>query len=175
MNSTTYTIYIKYLNSNGDNNKTKPGNQDTTGKHGSIPTKPRKITPGKSNNSEDDGISAKEVAGFISAARNPMSALVGSVSKAVAPVAIALACVKLADSVVSASLPIYENLTGDSSVSLNYSNFKSAVSAIMNPFSSTMNIVSRSIEIYNENLKINEQRALTGNSTINTYGGKSSN
>ena len=167
MNTTTYTIYIRY-NARGGNNKTKPGSQATSGK-GASPTKPSKIVPG------NDDMSASDVIGFINAAKNPMSALIGSASKALAPIAITLACAKVADNVISAALPIYEGLTGDSSIGINYSNFKSAISAITNPFGTINDFAQKQIEIYRTNLKVNEQRALTGNSTINTYGGKSSN
>lgn len=166
MNTTTYTIYIRY-GARGGNNKTKPGNQ-ASGK-GANPTKPSKIVPG------NDDMSASDVIGFINTVKNPMSALIGSASKALAPIAITLACAKVADNVISAALPIYEGLTGDSSIGINYSNFKSTISAITNPFGTINDFAQKQVEIYRANLKVNEQRALTGNSTINTYGGKSSN
>ncbi len=169
MNTTTYTIYIRYNARGGGNNKTKPGSQSGSGKGGASPTKPSKIVPG------NDDMSASDVIGFINAAKNPMSALIGSASKALAPIAITLACAKVVDNVITAALPIYEGLTGDSSIGINYSNFRNAISAITNPFGTISDFAQKQIEIYRANLKVNEQRALTGNSTINTYGGKSSN
>lgn len=166
MATQSYTIYVKYAKQPQGSNKCKP-NTESVNK--TIP----KADNGTKTSYEKE--SSTTAIGFINAAKNPMGTLIGSAAKAFAPIAVGLACVKVADSIVQASLPIYEGLTGDYTVSLNYSNFKSAINAIVNPFSTATSYIQKQIEIYRENLKVEEQRALTGNSTINTYGGKSSN
>ena len=165
----SYSIFIKYP-AQTSNNKCKP---DATN---------NKVIPNVDNSlkvasEKEESVSngTTNISGFVRTARNPMSALVGSAAKAFAPIAVGIATAKIIDSVVGAAIPFYTGYTGDTSVSINYANFKSAISAILNPIGTGLNYATKQMELYQERLKIEQQRALTGNSIINNYGGKASN
>lgn len=165
----SYAIYIRYPKTES-NNKCKPSVENN------------KVVPNVDNSlntavqkEEENSISSSSVKGIVKVAKNPMSSLIGSSARAFAPVAVGLATAKIIDSVVGAAIPFYVGYTGDTNVSLNYANFKGAISAIMNPIGTALEYANKQMELYQERLKIEQRRALTGNSIINNYGGKASN
>lgn len=167
MATQSYSITIKYPRQS-TNNKCKPNSENH---NNVIPN----IDNSLKTSSENESESNISISGIVKTAKNPMSALIGSASKAAAPIAVGLATAKLVDSIVSTAIPFYVGYTGDTNVSINYANFKSAISAILNPIGTGLNYATKQMELYQERLKIEQQRALTGNSIINNYGGKSSN
>ena len=165
----SYAIYIRYPKTDS-NNKCKPSSENN------------KVVPNvdnalkvESEKEESTSNGATNINGFVRTAKNPMSSLIGSASRAFAPIAVGIATAKIIDSVVGAAIPFYVGYTGDTSVSINYANFKSAISAVLNPVGTTLNYATKQMELYQERLKIEQRRALTGNSIINNYGGKASN
>ena len=165
----SYAIYIRYPKTES-NNKCKPSVENN------------KVVPNVDNSlntaiqkEEESSINGSSAKGIVKLAKNPMSLLIGSASKAFAPIAVGIATAKVIDSVVGASIPFYVGYTGDTSVSINYANFKGVISAIMNPTGTALEYANKQMELYQERLKIEQRRALTGNSIINNYGGKASN
>lgn len=176
----SYAIYIRYPKTES-NNKCKPGVNTT---NNTAPNVDNPVTNPSSTSSSNiaggsstsgGGSNSFSMVGFIKSAKNPMSTLVGASAKALAPVAVGLATAKLIDSVVGAAIPYYVGYTGDVNASINYANIKSAISSIMNPISTIQSYATSQMELYQERLKIEQRRALTGNSLINNYGGKTSN
>lgn len=170
----SYAIYIRYPKTE-PNNKCKPGVNTTNNVKPNVDNPITNPSNTSSNGGGTDNISKTTAMGIVRTIKNPMSTLVGSAAKALAPVAVGLATAKLVDSVVSTALPFYVGYTGDVRASINYANFKSVISAIMNPVGTVISGATREMEIYQENLKAEQRRALTGNSLINNYGGKTSN
>ncbi len=171
----SYAIYIRYPKTEPEN-KCKPGVNTTNN------VKPRADNPvlnpsatSSNGGGASEGFSASTITGIVKTVKNPMSTLLGTASKAVAPIAVAIATAKVIDSVVDATLPFYVGYTGDVRAQINYANFKSVISAIMNPVGTAISGATREMELYQENLKTEQRRALTGNSLINNYGGKTSN
>lgn len=167
MATQSYSITIKYPRQS-TNNKCKPNSEN----HNNVIPNIDNSLKTSAENENENNIS---ISGIVKTAKNPMSALIGSASKAVAPIAVGLATAKIIDSIVGTAIPYYVGYTGDTSVSINYANFKSVISAILNPIGTGLNYATKQMELYQERLKIEQQRALTGNSIINNYGGKSSN
>lgn len=167
MATQSYSITIKYPRQSS-NNKCKPNSE---AHNNTIPNNDN----GAINSESSENSSASTVMSVIKTVKNPMSALIGTTAKALAPVAVTLAVVKLADSVVNAVIPYYVGYTGDVNAGINYANFKSAISGILNPIGTLQSYATKQMEVYQESLKIEERRALTGNSIINNYGGKTSN
>ena len=173
MATQSYAIYIRYPNEK-TNNKTIPNQEQNNN------TKPINVPSGGGSSSGGDsgssgGGSGFSVSGIIRTIKNPMGSLLGSVSKAVPAVAVVMTAIKLADQLVETALPYYEGYTGDYRVGFNYANAKSVIGAVMNPLGALNDTVTRQMEVYRQNLKIEQSRMLTGNSIINTYGGKASN
>lgn len=160
MANKSYTIYIKYPNE-VSNNKCTPN----------INAEANYVKPSY-NTSGGGSISANKVVRTI---KSPIRSLLGNVSKAVPAIAGSLIAIKVVDQIVETALPFYAGYTGDYTASFNYANVKSAISAVMNPLGTLTSIATRQMEIYRQNTKITQERMLTGNSIINTYGGKSSN
>ena len=165
MATQSYAIYIRYPNEQS-NNRCKPRQEENNN------TKPID-TPsgGGSSGGEDGGSGGSYIPGVIKIIKNPMGSLVGGVSKAVPIVAGVILAAKLADTIVEAALPFYEGYTGDYRVGFNYANAKSVINAITNPIGTSINVAQRQMEMYRENLKVEQQRLLTGNN----YGGRTSN
>lgn len=165
MATQSYTIYIRYPNQ-VSNNKCKPKPSGETNN-----TKPINGGGGIIEN-ESSGVNIPKIVGAI---KNPLGALLGNIKKAVPEVAVAYLAVKAIDQLVETALPIYAGYTGDYQPSFNYANVKAVIGAVMNPIGLVGDVVTRQMEINKQNLKITQQRMLTGNSIINTYGGKASN
>lgn len=165
MATKSYTIYIKYPN-DVSNNKCKPN----------INEEANYVKP--SNNTSEGGSSFSgsiSVSKVVRTIKNPLGSLLGNASKVAPAIAGSLIAIKVADQIVETALPFYEGYTGDYRPSFNYANTKSVISAVMNPLGTLTSIATRQMEIYRQNTKITQERMLTGNSIINTYGGKSSN
>ena len=169
MATQSYAIYIRYPNEQS-NNKCKPKPEENNN------AKPLD-TPsgGGSSGGEDGGSGGTYIPGVVKIIKNPMGTLVGGVSKAVPIVAGVLMAAKIADSIVESAIPFYEGYTGDYRVGFNYANAKAVIGAITNPIGALTNVAQRQMEIYRQNLQVEQQRMLTGNSIINTYGGRTSN
>lgn len=165
----SYTIYIRYP-SEKTNNKCIPNNENVVNN-----TKPMNTPSGGSSGGSGEDSSGVSPSGIVRMIKNPMSALIGGASKAMPAVAGALAAAKFVDYVVETALPFYEGYTGDYRVSFNYANAKAVIGALTNPIGAMTSVAQRQMEIYRENLKVQQQRMLTGNSIINTYGGRTSN
>lgn len=162
----SYAIYIRYPKTES-NNKCKPSTENNK----VVPNVDNSLnTAAKKEESNSGGNTT--INGFIRSSKNPMGALIGNASKAFAPIAVGIATAKIIDSVVGAAIPFYVGYTGDTNVSLNYANFKGAINAIMNPIGTALEYANKQMELYQERLKIEQRRALTGNSIINNYGGK---
>lgn len=160
----SYTVYVRYPNEN-THNKCKP--IKSTYK----PTTPQKTNIAKEESSNGGGVN---IGGIVNAVKNPMSALTGN-ARTFPIVASAMAIAKVAEQIVETAIPFYTGYTGDYRVSMNYANLKAAISAIKNPYGTIMQYATRQMEVYRQNLKTTQERMLTGNSIINTYGGKTSN
>lgn len=173
MATQSYAIYIRYPNEQ-TNNKCIP-NQDQNNNTKPIDTPSGSGSSGGGSDSGSGSTGGGNGGGFIKIIKNPMGALVGGASKAIPVVAGVLLTAKIADSIVEAVLPYYEGYTGDYRVGFNYSNAKSVIGAVMNPIGTLNNVFTKQMEMYRENLKVQEQRLLTGNSIVNTYGGRTSN
>jgi hypothetical protein len=172
MATQSYTIYIRYPNQVSNNNcKPRPSEEVNN-------TKPINIPSGGGSSSGDSGGSSGSgfsIGGVVKAIKNPLGSLLGSASKAAPAIAGIMAAIKVADQLVETALPYYEGYTGDYRPSFNYANAKAAIGVIMNPLGAINNTFTRQMEVYRQNLKIEQSRMLTGNSIINTYGGKASN
>lgn len=170
MATQSYAIYIRYPNEK-TNNKTIP-NQDRNNN-----TKPIDTPSGGSGGDDSGGSfgSSFSISGIVKMVKNPMGSLIGGAAKASPVIAGVVLAAKIADAIVETALPYYEGYTGDYRVSFNYANAKSVIGAITNPLGTLNNVFTKQMEMYRENLKVQEQRLLTGNSIINSYGGKASN
>lgn len=171
MATKSYTIYIRYPNQ-VSNNKCKP---NASGEENNV--KPTNTpTSDSDSGSSGNGGGGMSIGGtLIKVIKNPLGSLIGGASKAAPAVAGALIAIKIADQLVETVLPFYEGYTGDYRPSFNYANAKAAIGAVLNPLGSLSSIATRQMEIYRQNARITQERMLTGNSIINTYGGKASN
>jgi len=150
-----YNIYIHSVTSDaGEANPTKP-KKDKDSK-----TKPK---------------TAKRIAKGIGYISNPDSLIsegigiaMKSASKAVPAVAVAYAVLKVADKATTTVQQFQVISTGDYSGQIAYSNFKQSIKNIITPFSTTMNILMAQHQARIEQLKINQQISLLGESVINT-------
>lgn len=171
--TSSYTIYIRYPNEQ-TNNKCKPRQEENNN------TKPIDLPSGGGSSGGSGGGSSGGGGSFnpwkvARAVKNPMGALLGAATKVLPAVAGVVAVAKITDNVVSAVLPFYEGYSGDYTIGINYANVKNSIGAIMNPFGTLINYQRVQMETYRANLVVEQQRMLTGNSIINTYGGKASN
>ena len=171
MATQSYAIYIRYpyektnnkcVPRQEENNNTKP--IDTPSGGGS--------SGGGSGSGSGGGFNPNRV---MRAIKNPLGTLLGAASKAIPVVAGVVLAAKLTDAAVEVALPYYEGYTGDYRVGFNYANAKAVIGAISNPLGTINNYALKQMEVYRENLKTEQQRLLTGNSIINTYGGRTSN
>lgn len=169
MATQSYTIYIRYPN-RVSNNKCKPntsGGEDNNVKPTNIPT--------SEEDNGSNGGGGMSIGGTLAILKNPLGTLLGGVKNAYPGVSGALIAIKIADQIVETALPYYEGYTGDYRPSFNYANAKAMIGAIMNPTGTLNSLMTRQMEIYRQNLKIEQTRMLTGNSIVNIYGGKASN
>ncbi len=171
MATQSYAIYIRYPNEK-TNNKCIPRQEENNN------TKP--IDTPSSGGASGGGSDSGGGGGFnpnrvMRAIKNPLGTLLGAASKSIPAVACVVLAAKLTDAAVETALPYYEGYTGDYRVGFNYANAKAVIGAISNPLGTVNTIALKHMEIYRENLKTEQQRLLTGNSIINTYGGRTSN
>ena len=171
MATQSYAIYIRYPYEK-TNNKCVPRQEENNN------TKP--IDTPSGGGSSGSGSDSGSGGGFnpnrvMRAIKNPLGTLLGAASKAIPAVAGVVLAAKLTDAAVEVALPYYEGYTGDYRVGFNYANAKAVIGAISNPLGTINNYALKQMEVYRENLKTEQQRLLTGNSIINTYGGRTSN
>ena len=171
MATQSYAIYIRYPNEQ-TNNKTIPNQeQNNNTKPIDTPSGGGSVGGGDSGSSGGGG----SAVGIVRTIKSPMRTLLGSASKALPLIGVVYATAKIVDMAVETALPYYEGYTGDYRVGFNYANAKSVIGAIANPLGTLNNVATRQMEMYRENLRVQEQRLLTGNSILNTYGGRTSN
>lgn len=107
----------------------------------------------------------------INTAQNPDSLIskgVSFVAKAIPAVAIAMAVVKLCTQVTDTVTSFVTTESGDYRWQTNYENFKNVVRRVFTPFSSTISDLQNQQRIRIENTKREQQRALFGESVIDT-------
>ena len=157
MSNNQYTVYIKYP-SEVSNNKCKPKTQNITSN----------TSPSKSTNA------MSQIQSTINNVKNPLGALTGA-AKAIPGAVAAIAVAKMAEKIVDAAIPYVAGYTGDYTFSKNWSNAKSVISCLTNPIGAINQYATAQMNAYRENLKVSQSALLTGNSIINTCGGKTSN
>ena len=172
MATQSYAIYIRYPNEK-TNNKCVPRQEENNNtKPIDNPSGGGSSGGGDSGSSGGGGFNPNRV---MRAIKHPLGSLLGAASKAIPLVAGVVLAAKLTDAAVETALPFYEGYTGDYRVGFNYANAKAVIGAISNPLGSINNYALKQMELYRENLKVEQQRMLTGNSITNTYGGRTSN
>ena len=78
---------------------------------------------------------------------------------------------KLVANAIEVVVPYVEGYTGNPTLGLNISNFKKGLSMVSNPIGYALNTAKENMRAELWRQKVNQQRKLTGNSIINTYGG----
>lgn len=135
-------------------------------------TRPSGNTASKASNHETSATAtASQVARLV---KNPVGALIGSVSKVAPAIGVAVIVAGAVDSVLSVGLTLGAGYTGNQMLKMNYSNFKNSVSAFMNPLGTIKQVAYANMEQYKFSQKVEQEKILTGNSIINNYSGKAS-
>lgn len=90
--------------------------------------------------------------------------------KGAVAVAVAYEVAKFTDKVLSFTLPYVANETGDFTGTIAYNNFKQVLGYVFNPVSFLKTSIQIDQQTRLNNQRLSEERKLTGNSIINTYG-----
>ena len=140
-----YWITIRYPKTDS-NNKTIPGNNSD----GKVPTIPDIPTGGDEN-------------------------LLGNMGALGAGVLMVKQIYDIAENVATTLIPYQAGYTGDTNLEINFTNAKNVIHGLVHPLTQIKAGTTYLMEKYRENLKIQYNRETTGNTIINTYGGKTSN
>ena len=146
-----YWITIRYPKTDS-NNKTIPGNNSD----GKVPTIPDIPTGGDENPVKIPGI-------------------LGNMGALGAGVLMVKQIYDIAENVATTLIPYQAGYTGDTNLEINFTNAKNVIHGLVHPLTQIKAGTTYLMEKYRENLKIQYNRETTGNTIINTYGGKTSN
>jgi hypothetical protein len=135
-------------------------------------TKPNGKTASQASDHETSATAtASQVARIV---KNPVGALVGTLSKAAPAVGVAVIVAGMLDSALNVGLTLGAGYTGNQMLKMNYSNFKNSVGAFMNPLGTIKQVAYANMEQFRFSQKVEQEKILTGNSIINNYSGKAS-
>lgn len=155
-----YNIYIHSAISSSSGEATKPWT-----------SKSSSLFPWNSEDSLSSNI-AKTMSKASGVMMNPdgiISQGVSMLAKAIPWVAIAIIVAKVADKIITTCTSYNALETGDYRDSVNYSNFKANLSWLFKPASTAWNEVQAQNKYRIENYKLSQQRALLGDSVVNSF------
>jgi len=130
-------------------------------------TEPKEETMGGAFSTIQTGI-AKVQQFSNSGFQSYISTGVAALSKAIPPIALAIAVAKITDKVVSTGFGHLESYTGHYEYSLAYNNFKSGVGALINPIGTAKRLANIYLEQDKFNRRQEQVKSLVGQ--INTIG-----
>lgn len=135
---------------------------------------PKRTTPNIGKNSKTSVDSLSDLKGVktkiervVSTIKNPTSAAVGQLSKAIPIVGAIVAAIGVVDSLVETGVDIYGSYTGDTNSSYPFKNFKNAFSKVLDPLSAGLGYWKTELNYRASYLQASQSKFLTANSINN--------
>ena len=161
-----YNIYIHSVTTESNSNKTTPWGSKTDGSGGDFQTTPQ------GSKTSSVGNLIKKIA---TVAQNPDSLAangISSLAKSIPYVAVAMAILKVCDSVINEAVYFVSTETGMYNSQVTLENIKTGMGNLTKPFSTVMNHIKEDRKIIRQNERLELQRSLFGDSYINSITGK---